>query len=340
MKILITGVAGFIGYFAAKKCIELGYDVIGIDNINDYYDISLKNDRLNELGIQLNESRSSVYKSFSFYKLDLSDQVQILELFKKEKFDYVIHLAAQAGVRYSIENPLAYIKSNAEGFLHILEGCRHHRVKHLIFASSSSVYGANSKVPFSVEDPVDHPVSLYAATKRSNELMAHTYSHLYNVPSTGLRFFTVYGPWGRPDMAPFLFTDAIINKRPIKIFNNGEMERDFTYIEDIVEAIALLMPNIPLGKEGYATPNKSNAPYRIFNIGNSNPVNLLNFIEILEARIGKTAEKIMLPMQEGDVLRTYADVEDLFSLINFRPKTTINDGVEYLVSWYKKYYRM
>lgn len=338
MKVLVTGIAGFIGFHAAKKCLEIGCEVVGIDNLNDYYSVSLKVDRLKELGLQPNDSLSTVNERLKFYKIDLSDQQSILRLFKNEKFDYVIHLAAQAGVRYSIENPLSYIKSNAEGFLHILEGCRNFNVKHLIFASSSSVYGSNSKVPFSVEDPVDHPVSLYAATKRANELMAHTYSHLYKVPTTGLRFFTVYGPWGRPDMAPFLFTEAIINDRPIKIFNHGKMERDFTFVQDIVHAMILLLEKIPEGKAGCNKPNLSDAPYRIFNIGSSNPINLMNFIEILEEKIGKKADKIMLPMQDGDVPRTYADVQDLYELVKFRPSVALEDGIASFVDWYKKYY--
>ncbi|MCF8057845.1 MAG: NAD-dependent epimerase [Bacteriovoracaceae bacterium] len=338
MKVLVTGAAGFIGYFTVKRLLGLGYEVIGIDNINDYYEPKLKWGRLWDLGIYEGSIKSNKYSNFSFFKFDLSEELAILELFKRERFDFVIHLAAQAGVRYSIESPLTYIKSNAEGFLHILEGCRHNKVGHLIYASSSSVYGKNSKIPFSVEDPVDHPVSLYAATKRANELMAHTYSHLYGVPTTGLRFFTVYGPWGRPDMAPFLFTDAIFNDRPIKVFNEGDMERDFTYVEDIVEAMVKLLDKVPAGGGSCNKPNTSTAPFRLFNIGNSAPVQLMEFIQTLESAIGKEAQKEFLPMQDGDVQRTYANVEDLYDLIKFRPKTSLKDGIEKFVSWFENHY--
>lgn len=339
MKILVTGAAGFIGYFTVKRLLELGFDVIGIDNLNDYYDPNLKWARLNDLGIDNLSSQSSKYSKLKFYKMDLSNGSAILGLFREEKFNYVIHLAAQAGVRYSIENPLAYIKSNAEGFLHILEGCRHNSVEHLIYASSSSVYGKNSKIPFSVEDPVDHPVSLYAATKRANELMAHTYSHLYEIPVTGLRFFTVYGPWGRPDMAPFLFTDAIFKDMPIKVFNEGNMARDFTYVEDIVEAVTRLVDKIPSKGATCDKPNKSTAPFRVFNIGNSSPVQLMDFIQTLEDVIGKVAKKDFQPMQDGDVKITFADVEDLYELIKFRPSTTLEEGVSKFVSWYRDYFK-
>lgn len=336
MKVLVTGIAGFIGFFTAKKCVELGYEVVGIDNLNNYYQVSLKVDRLKELGLSASDGESTKYDKLSFKKIDLSDDLKMLKLFETERFDCVINLAAQAGVRYSIENPHSYLKSNAEGFLNILEGCRHHSVKHLIYASSSSVYGENKSVPFKVEDPVDHPVSLYAATKRNNELMAHTYSHLYNIPTTGLRFFTVYGPWGRPDMAPFLFTKAIIEGNEINIFNNGRMERDFTYVEDIVEAQVRLINKIPEPKD-ISTPNRSTAPFRIFNIGNSSPIKLADFIEIIEKHVGQKAKKNYLPMQQGDVPRTYANVEDLFEIISFRPETSLDVGIGKFVRWYKEY---
>ncbi|MCP4914406.1 MAG: NAD-dependent epimerase [Oligoflexia bacterium] len=338
MKILVTGIAGFIGYYTAKKAISDGHTVVGIDNLNNYYEVSLKENRLKELGISNSSNQSSTHDKLTFYKIDISDSLKMSELFKKEKFDVVIHLAAQAGVRYSIENPHTYIKSNAEGFLNILEGCRHNEIKHLIYASSSSVYGENKKIPFSTLDPVDHPVSLYAATKRSNELMAHTYSHLYNIPTTGLRYFTVYGPWGRPDMAPFLFTEAIQNNKPIKVFNNGNMERDFTFVEDIVEAQMRLIDKAPKNGENYDSPNSSIAPFKIYNIGNSSPVKLMDFIQTIEDALGKTAEKIMMPPQPGDVSRTYADVEDLFKITDFKPKTSIQEGISKFVQWYKEYY--
>lgn len=339
MKILVTGIAGFVGFYTAKKAVDLGYEVVGIDNLNNYYQVSLKEDRLKELGLISNDSISEKYKKLSFRKIDLSDDLKMAQLFSEEKFDIVYHLAAQAGVRYSIENPHTYMKSNAEGFLNVLEGCRHNNVKHLIYASSSSVYGVNKSVPFKTTDPVDHPVSLYAATKRANELMAHTYSHLYGIPTTGLRYFTVYGPWGRPDMAPFLFTDAVMNDKPIKVFNNGEMQRDFTYVEDIVEAQMRLIDKIPESGGETSAPNTSHAPYRIYNIGNSSPVNLMEFIETIEKHTGKTAEKVMQPMQPGDVPRTYADVEDLFELVDFRPATSLDEGIKNFVDWYKTYYK-
>lgn len=340
VKILVTGIAGFIGYYTARKLVRLDtYEIVGIDNLNNYYEVSLKEDRLKDLGLKPADSISTKHKNLKFKKIDISDDLAMMELFKVEKFDYVIHLAAQAGVRYSIENPRSYIKSNAEGFLNILEGCRHNEIKHLIYASSSSVYGENAKVPFSTKDPVDHPVSLYAATKRSNELMAHTYSHLYNLPTTGLRFFTVYGPWGRPDMAPFLFADAIYNGQEINVFNNGDMERDFTYVEDIVEAQIKLLDIIPNLNSGCTYPNVSNGPFKLYNIGNSNPVNLLEFINILENHIGIKAIKRMLPMQKGDVSKTFADVEDLYKIIHFRPKTILDEGIKKFVDWYKVYYQ-
>ncbi|POB13206.1 NAD-dependent epimerase [Halobacteriovorax sp. DA5] len=338
MKILVTGIAGFIGFYTAKKAVELGHDVVGIDNLNNYYSVALKEARLKELGLDNNDSISTKYKNLSFKKIDLADDLSMARLFEEGCFDQVIHLAAQAGVRYSITNPHSYIKSNSEGFLNILEGCRHNNIQHLIYASSSSVYGENSKVPFSTKDPVDHPVSLYAATKRSNELMAHTYSHLYGLPVTGLRYFTVYGPWGRPDMAPFIFTKNIIEGNEIKVFNNGMMERDFTYVEDIVEAQLRLLNHIPVAGDNRSLPNVSTVPYVIYNIGNSSPVNLLEFIQILEKCIGVTAKKDMMPMQPGDVPRTYADVVDLFKKIDFKPSTSLNEGIAKFVEWYKSFY--
>lgn len=338
MKILVTGIAGFVGYYTARKAVEMGHEVVGLDNLNNYYQVSLKEDRLKDLGLMPNDSESSKFSNLCFRKVDLADDLAMSNLFREEKFEVVIHLAAQAGVRYSIENPHTYIKSNAEGFLNILEGCRHNKVKHLIYASSSSVYGMNSKVPFSVEDPVDHPVSLYAATKRSNELMAHTYSHLYDLPTTGLRYFTVYGPWGRPDMAPWLFTEAILNDQPIKVFNNGDMQRDFTYVEDIVEAQMRLIEELPERASDRSKPNVSTAPFRIYNIGNSSPVNLMEFIQTIEKHTGKIADKKMMDMQPGDVPRTYADVEDLFEKVNFRPSTSLDVGIGKFVNWYKEYY--
>lgn len=338
MKVLVTGIAGFIGFYTALNALKKGYQVVGIDNLNNYYQVSLKESRLAELGLDNIGGQSNKFSNLKFLKIDLSDDLQMAKLFQDERFDVVIHLAAQAGVRYSIENPHTYIKSNAEGFLNILEGCRHNKVKHLIYASSSSVYGENASIPFSTEDPVDHPVSLYAATKRSNELMAHTYSHLYEIPTTGLRYFTVYGPWGRPDMAPFLFTDAILNDRPIKVFNNGNMERDFTFVEDIVEAQMRLIDLPPSPGKNYEKPNSSKAPFKIYNIGNSSPVRLMDFIQTLENAIGKKAEKVMMPAQPGDVSRTYADVEDLFKITNFKPQTSIEGGLQKFVEWYKCYY--
>lgn len=340
MKVLVTGVAGFIGFFTAKRALELGHEVVGIDNLNNYYQVSLKEDRLKKLGLRPNDSKSQKYPKLKFLKIDLSNDLAMARLFEEEKFDYVIHLAAQAGVRYSIDNPHSYIKSNAEGFLNVLEGCRHNKVQHLIYASSSSVYGENEKVPFSTSDAVDHPVSLYAATKRANELMAHTYSHLYKIPTTGLRFFTVYGPWGRPDMAPFLFTDAVLNNKPIKVFNNGDMERDFTYVDDIVEAQIRLLEHPPTPSNRKSSPSSSTAPFKIYNIGNSSPVNLLKFINVIEESCGKEAIKMMMPIQPGDVPRTYADVEDLFEKVNFRPNTSLADGISKFVKWYREYYQV
>ena len=326
MKYLVTGAAGFIGNFVAERLCEAGHEVIGLDNLNDYYDPNLKLARL---------KRIEHLTNFTFIKMDLADREGIADLFKKEQFERVIHLAAQAGVRYSIENPMAYIDSNVVGFTTILEGCRHNDVKHLVYASSSSVYGANKKVPFSTDDNVDHPVSLYAATKKSNELMAHTYSHLYGLPTTGLRFFTVYGPWGRPAMAPFLFTDAIANDRPIKVFNNGKMQRDFTYIDDIVEGVIRIQDVIPSEKNN---PVKEGSPlYKVFNIGNNQPVELEEFITCIENALGKKAVKEYLPMQDGDVVRTFADVSDLKKAIDFKPRMPINEGVDRFCKWYVGY---
>lgn len=333
MKILVTGAAGFIGFHLIKRLLKKGFVVCGIDNINDYYDVNLKYARLKELGVKedqaqvfLNATNSS-NSNFSFMRINLEDRLELPKLFQREKFDVVVNLAAQAGVRYSIENPEAYIDSNVTGFLNILECCRHNKIKHLLYASSSSVYGQNKKVPFSVEDNVDYPISLYAATKKSNELMAHTYSHLYNIPTTGLRFFTVYGPWGRPDMAPFLFTDAIINNRPIKVFNNGNMSRDFTYIDDIIAGILLVLENPPLEKS---------PKYEISNIGNGSPEPLFDFIKAIEASVGKEADKIMMPMQDGDVPQTWADTSQLEKL-GYDSKISMNEGVKEFVDWYKTY---
>jgi UDP-glucuronate 4-epimerase len=327
MKFLVTGAAGFIGNFVAERLCQQGHEVIGLDNLNDYYDPNLKLARL---------KRIENLENFAFVKMDLADRDGIARLFAEEQFERVIHLAAQAGVRYSIENPMAYIDSNIVGFTTILEGCRHNNVKHLVYASSSSVYGANKKVPFSTEDNVDHPVSLYAATKKSNELMAHTYSHLYNLPTTGLRFFTVYGPWGRPDMAPFLFTDAIVNDRPINVFNNGKMQRDFTYIDDIVEGVIRIQDVIPIKKE--VVNSDGSALYKIYNIGNSQPVALEEFITCVENSLGKKAEKNYMPMQDGDVVRTFADITSLEGIIGFKPTTKLQNGIENFVKWFVKYY--
>ena len=323
MKYLVTGAAGFIGNFVAEKLCQQGHDVIGLDNLNDYYDPNLKLARL---------KRIEHLDNFTFIKMDLADRDGIASLFAEEKFDRVIHLAAQAGVRYSIENPMAYIDSNVVGFATILEGCRHNNIKHLVYASSSSVYGANKKIPFSTYDNVDHPVSLYAATKKSNELMAHTYSHLYGIPTTGLRFFTVYGPWGRPDMAPFLFTDAIANGRSINVFNNGKMQRDFTYIDDIVEGVVRIQNVIPTKEETYTS--EGTALYKIYNIGNNQPAELEGFITCIENSLGKKAQKNYMAMQDGDVVRTYADVSALEKVIQFKPQTELQTGINKFVNWY------
>lgn len=351
-KILLTGAAGFIGFYTVKKLMSLGHTVVGIDNINDYYDVNLKYARLQELGIERTGAEvfhkvanSSVYEDFSFIRLNLEDREAMQSLFEKEQFDAVIHLAAQAGVRYSLENPEAYIDSNIVGFLTILEGCRHSNVQHLVYASSSSVYGENEKVPFEETDRVDYPVSLYAATKKSNELMAHTYSHLYEIPTSGLRFFTVYGPWGRPDMAPMLFANAITNNKPIKVFNHGEMYRDFTFIEDIVEGIVITLNNPPNAyasteatRLGAEVTRSTSSPSQIFNIGNGSPVHLTKFIEVMEEKLGKVAEKNMMGMQAGDVPRTWANTEALEKL-GYKSTTNIEKGVEEFVKWFNKFYK-
>ena len=333
MKYLITGAAGFIGFHLSKRLLEQGNSVVGIDNLNEYYDVNLKKDRL----IRLKDN-----SEFTFHKLDLVDRKGIKRLFSENRFDYVVNLAAQAGVRYSLTNPHAYVDSNIVGFLNILEGCRDSDIKHLVFASSSSVYGANTMMPFSVHHNVDHPISLYAATKKSNELMAHTYSSLYKLPCTGLRFFTVYGPLGRPDMALFLFTRAIMEGRPIDVFNQGKMKRDFTYIDDIVEGVTRVVEKIPEPDTGWNSDNPdsatSYAPYRIYNIGNNNPIELMKFIAVLEDCLGRKAEKNFLPMQPGDVPGTYADVNDLVCDVGFKPSTPIEKGIEKFVKWYLDYY--
>jgi UDP-glucuronate 4-epimerase len=349
MKILVTGTAGFIGFHLAKKLLERGDEVVGLDNINDYYDVNLKYGRLKELGIQREQIEehkyavSNIFPKHRFIKLDLADKEGMDRLFGTEKFDAVCHLAAQAGVRYSLENPHAYIQSNIAGFMNILEGCRNHEVENLSYASSSSVYGLNKSQPFKTSDKTEHPVSLYAATKKSNEMMAHTYSHLYGIRTTGLRFFTVYGPWGRPDMAPILFTDAILHGRPIKVFNYGKMSRDFTYIDDIVEGLLKVIDNPALPDSSWNPEDpkiqSSSAPYRIYNIGNNAPVDLMEFIGTIEQALGKTAEKNMLPIQPGDVESTYADTTELNKDFNYRPYTPLEEGVSEFVTWYRKFYQ-
>lgn len=324
-QVLVTGAAGFIGFHLSQRLLLQGDRVVGIDNLNDYYDVSLKQGRLDIL---------QQSDHFQFQQLDLSDRDGIARLFAENSFDVVVNLAAQAGVRYSLQNPYAYLDSNLTGFLNILEGCRHHPVKHLVFASSSSVYGVNKKIPFSLEDPVDEPISLYAASKKANELMAHCYSHLYNIPATGLRFFTVYGPWGRPDMAYFKFTRAIAQDQPIDVYNEGRMKRDFTYIDDVVEGIVRVMAKIPDAQ------GQSQARYKVYNIGNNQPVELLTFIETIETCLGKTAQKNMLPMQPGDVPITYADVDELMADVGFRPQTPLSEGLQKFVEWYRGYYKV
>lgn len=334
MKILLTGAAGFIGMSTALRLLARGDEVVGLDNLNDYYDVTLKESRLNRL---------TPHPGFRFVKMDVADRQGMALLFSAEKFDRVIHLAAQAGVRYSLQNPHAYIDSNIVGFTNILEGCRHAKVQHLVYASSSSVYGGNTKMPFSEHDSVDHPVSLYAATKKANELMAHTYSRLYGLPTTGLRFFTVYGPWGRPDMALFLFTKAILEGRAIDVFNHGDMKRDFTYVDDIVEGVIRVLDRAAVSNPVYdpvlADPATSDAPYRVFNIGNNNPVALLDFIGCIEDALGKKAEKRLLPLQDGDVPATYANTDALREWVGFVPGTTVQQGVGRFVAWYRDYYR-
>jgi len=335
VKILITGSAGFIGMHVAQLLLARGETVVGLDNLNDYYDPQLKRDRL---------ARLAPHAGFRFELMDVADRAGMQRLFAEERFDRVVHLAAQAGVRYSLENPHAYIDSNVVGFMNVLEGCRHHQVKHLVYASSSSVYGGNTRMPFSEHDGVDHPVSLYAATKKANELMAHTYSHLYGLPTTGLRFFTVYGPWGRPDMALFLFTKAILDGQPIKVFNHGQMVRDFTYVDDIAEGVVRTLDRIATADPAYdpaqADPARSNVPYRLFNIGNHNPVPLMDFIGAIESALGREALKDYLPLQSGDVPATSADVEELAAWTGFRPGMPVQDGIKRFVAWYREYFRV
>lgn len=351
-KVLVTGTAGFIGFHLVKKLIQFGYNVVGIDNINNYYDENLKYARLAECGISREAGKwhtvqqSSVYPNYLFIRMNLEDRDELSQLFKTEEFDVVVHLAAQAGVRYSIQNPHAYISSNIVGFMNILEASRHNMIKSLIYASSSSVYGNSSKMPLSVNDIVDNPISLYAATKKSNELMAHTYSHLFGIPTAGLRFFTVYGPWGRPDMAPILFANAISNGKSIKVFNNGNLERDFTYIDDIVEGIirvADLLPDLNIEKKSKAglsgNTNSTEIPYKIYNIGNGNPVKLMDFISTMENELGKKAKKEFMPMQPGDVFKTFADVNALKSDFGYEPYTSLQKGIGEFVKWYKEFYK-
>ncbi|MBS9522993.1 NAD-dependent epimerase [Litoribacter ruber] len=348
MKFLITGTAGFIGFHLAKKILDRGDEVIGLDNINDYYDVNLKYSRLENTGIDREaiewhkKVSSSKYPNYSFVRMNLEDKEQMMELFENEKFDVVINLAAQAGVRYSLTNPDAYIDANIIGFLNILEACRKYPVKHLVYASSSSVYGANTKMPFSIHHNVDHPVSLYATSKKSNELMAHTYSHLFNIPTTGLRFFTVYGPWGRPDMALFLFTEAILKDEAINVFNEGKMKRDFTFIEDIVEGVMRVADRPAARNQDWTgdepDPGTSYAPYRVYNIGNSNPVLLMDFIKAIEVKLGKEAKKNLLPLQPGDVPASHADVEDLVRDCDYKPNTPIQKGIDAFIEWYREYY--
>ncbi|MBI3246932.1 MAG: NAD-dependent epimerase [Deltaproteobacteria bacterium] len=335
MRILVTGVAGFIGFHVSQRLLARGDTVVGLDSVNNYYDVRLKEDRLALLNGQ---------ERFRFHRLDLADRAGMENVFAKEQPERVIHLAAQAGVRYSITNPHAYIDSNLVGFLHILEGCRHHEVQHLVYASSSSVYGANTKLPFSIHDNIDHPVSLYAASKKANELMAHTYSHLYGLPTTGLRFFTVYGPWGRPDMALFIFTKAILEGRSIDVYNHGKMRRDFTYIDDIVEGVVRVHDHLPRPNPDWSgmdpDPGTSKGPYRVYNIGNNQPVELMDFIKVLENCLGKKAEKNLLPMQPGDVPETCANVDDLIRDVGFRPDTPVATGIARFVEWYRSYYKV
>jgi len=348
MKILVTGTAGFIGSFTAMRLAQRGDEVVGLDNINDYYDVNIKYGRLEKDGIDPSEAengqwvQSKKYPTYRFIKMHLEDRAGLEELFSEEKFHMVCHLAAQAGVRYSLTNPYAYIESNIVGTMNILECCRHHGIQHLVYASSSSVYGLNEKYPFSTRDHVDHPISLYAATKKSNELMAHTYSHLYGIPTTGLRFFTVYGPWGRPDMALFIFTKAILEGRPIDVFNHGKMKRDFTYIDDIITGTIKVLDNPPDSDPSWSgenpDPSRSRASYRLYNIGSSSPVGLMDFIEAIEESLGRKAKKNFLPLQPGDVPNTWADVEDLVKVFGYSPSVTVQEGVERFVKWYMDFY--
>ena len=350
MKILITGVAGFIGSAVAAKLLKEGNEVVGIDNINDYYEPTLKYARLKHLGIGSDakkwgeEAKSDLYPNFTFIRLNITDKEGMSKLFEKEKFESVVHLAAQPGVRYSITHPQVYIENNINGFLNVLEGCRQTNVGHLVYASSSSVYGLNGKIPFSEKDSTAHPVSLYAATKKSNELMAHAYSHIYGLPVTGLRFFTVYGPWGRPDMSPFLFIDGILKGQPIKVFNNGDMLRDFTYIDDIAESVTRIIKKVPQGERDWNTstadPSSSSAPYKIYNVGNQNPTRLLDYISEIEQELGLEAKKEMLPMQAGDVYQTYADSSELARVTGFTPSTSLKEGIVKTVAWFREYYGM
>ncbi|MBN2694663.1 NAD-dependent epimerase [bacterium] len=350
MKILVTGTAGFIGFHLVSRLLNEGYDIVGLDAINDYYDRKIKWGRLEIHGVLESSieygkiTPSKKYDNYRFIQLNLEDRKNIENLFNSERFDIVCNLAAQAGVRYSIENPHVYIDSNIVGFLNVLESSRNIGVKHFVYASSSSVYGANEGLPFSTNHNVDHPVSLYAATKKSNELMAHSYSHLYNIPTTGLRFFTVYGPWGRPDMALFLFTKAILEHKPINVFNNGEMIRDFTYVDDIVEGILRVIKNPPKGDLKWSgknpTPSTSKAPYKIYNIGNNSPVKLMEFIEAIEEKLNKKAIKNMMPLQAGDVVATYADVHDLVEDLHYKPETTIKEGINHFINWYRDFYNL
>ena len=335
MRYLVTGTAGFIGYHVAERLLARGDEVTGLDNVNDYYDVRLKHARM---------ARLEGKRGYDFIKLDVSDREGMERAFAQWKPEVVIHLAAQAGVRYSLTNPHAYVQSNLAGFMNILEGCRHQQVRHLVYASSSSVYGGNTRQPFSIHDNIDHPVSLYAASKKANELMAHTYSHLYGLPTTGLRFFTVYGPWGRPDMAMFLFTKAILEGQPIDVFNHGKMRRDFTYIDDIVEGVVRTADRVAMPNPAYSSdapdPGTSSAPYRVYNIGNSAPVELMDMIAVLERVVGRTAEKRMLPLQPGDVPDTWADVADLTRDVGFKPATPIEEGIRRFVAWYREYYHI
>ena len=335
MKILVTGAAGFIGMHASQRLLARGDEVVGLDNLNDYYDPTLKEARL---------ARLTPHPAFRFVKMDVADRAGMEQLFASEKFDRVIHLAAQAGVRYSLQNPQAYIDSNVVGFMNVLEGCRYSKVQHLVYASSSSVYGGNTRMPFSERDSVDHPVSIYAATKKANELMAHTYSHLYGLPTTGLRFFTVYGPWGRPDMALFLFTKAIIEGRPIDVFNHGKMKRDFTYVDDIVEGVIRTLDRTAEPDAAFDSdqpdPGRSKAPFRVFNIGNHDPVQLMDFVAAIETTLGMSAQKNFMPLQDGDVPATYADTEALNAWTGFAPATSVQEGVARFVAWYRDYYRV